>query len=593
MAQKKTVADSPAGQGQPSYTKEKQHAQSSKSLPVVESVPQQRYGAENVNNQTGTVIPTGGILPSLTLVDDRIIAYEGKRQFWDEFSLEAATLFPEEEQQQKMAACRLRINNILAGYNGLHETLLGISSTSSAASSAADQLVAVEREDIAFLESECQQFLKLSQQGDSWLAGTRNRLVDEKEKEIAEAMSLSDYDQVVALYEQLPSEKTQDLSIETIHYYGLALLRTGNVQQAGMVLQGLLLRIREESLVQQEFDIMKMVADIHFGQEDYSLAFERYIDIINRYAGFGDNVDWARLQQSVISVKDEKRTEVKSFADLMLAYLTYNPHRDGYKAAIMARNFTDNFPDSAQYATAARIFIETRDKADAWFAGVIEQLEQLQSEKKYEEGLVYIEQFPRINLMPEKQEQLRALTDELISAQFEEAETMRQALEKELEDTWNVGLAHLSNREYDKAIKVFATLQDTTYGDRARMQMTEAAQLAAQENRRKAAELFVRANRTRDLDTKTALLLESRSLLQNILLKYPQSDLVDKVKRNMNRIEEEITAIDPTLLDATASGDLSGSGDSHLLQTSSESQTSDIENGQVDASMSTTDEPKE
>ena len=90
------------------------------------------------------------------------------------------------------------------------------------------------------------------------------------------------------------------------------------------------------------------------------------------------------------------------------------------------------------------------------------------------------------------------------------------------------------------------------------MQIEEASQLAVQENRRKAAELFVRANRTTDLGTKIELLLQSRQLLQNILANYPQSYLLDKVKRNMSRIEEEISAIDPALLNSTASGQSQG-----------------------------------
>ena len=591
--QKKTVDSYQEKPSQPSQAEQVQPA-SSKSLPVVENVPQQSYGYEKTKPQEVRIETTsGGILPSLTLVDDRIIAYEAKLQAWDEFSKKTSTINLEEEQQQKIAACQLRIQNILSGYNELHETLLKASSGNGGAISSADQLAPVEREDIAFLESECQQIIKINQQSDSWITGTRSRLLEEKEKEIGEAMSRKDYVQVVALYEQLPSEDNQNVSIETINHYGQALLRTGNAQQAGMVLQNLLSRIRQESRVEQEFNIMKLIADINFGQEDYNRAFERYVDIINRYAGLGDNVEWARLQQSVIASRSEKRTEVKFFAELLMSYLAYNPWKDGYKVAILARHFTDSYPESPQFAAASRIFLESRDKADAWFASVVEQIDRLRAEKKYEEGLSFIEQLPRINLMPEQQEQLRTLADELISAQFEAAEIMRQALQKELEETWNTGLAHLRAKEYDEAITVFSSLLETTYGERARMQVDEAILLAAQENRRKAAELFVRANRTTDLATKIELLLESRELLRNILIKYPQSDLVDKVNRNMSRIEEEITAIDPTLLDATTSGNLSGSGDSLPEQPPVENSAPDFQNGQVDSSLSTGNDLKE
>ena len=56
------------------------------------------------------------------------------------------------------------------------------------------------------------------------------------------------------------------------------------------------------------------------------------------------------------------------------------------------------------------------------------------------------------------------------------------------------------------------------------------------------------------MDARVKLLFESRELLNNILVKYPQSELGDKVKRNLMRIEEEIMAIDPSLL-LTSAGD--------------------------------------
>ena len=90
----------------------------------------------------------------------------------------------------------------------------------------------------------------------------------------------------------------------------------------------------------------------------------------------------------------------------------------------------------------------------------------------------------------------------------------------------------------------------TSYDDRARQKIDEAANLAAREDRRRAAELFVRSGRTHDLWSRKKLLLASRQLLQDILIKYPQSDIVDKVKRNLQRIDEEIAKIDPNLLSA-------------------------------------------
>ena len=111
----------------------------------------------------------------------------------------------------------------------------------------------------------------------------------------------------------------------------------------------------------------------------------------------------------------------------------------------------------------------------------------------------------------------------------------------------------LEAKEYDKAIEGFAKLFRTPYEEKARARIDEAAKLGAQEDRQKAADLFVRSSGSRDQETKKKLLLSSRQLLQGILVKYPQSGLTDKVQKNLSRIEEELKAIDPSLLTAPPS----------------------------------------
>ena len=75
------------------------------------------------------------------------------------------------------------------------------------------------------------------------------------------------------------------------------------------------------------------------------------------------------------------------------------------------------------------------------------------------------------------------------------------------------------------------------------MQIEEASKLGAQEDRQKAADLFVRSTSARDQESKKKLLLSSRELLQGILTKYPQSGLNEKVERNLSRIEEELKTL--------------------------------------------------
>ena len=71
---------------------------------------------------------------------------------------------------------------------------------------------------------------------------------------------------------------------------------------------------------------------------------------------------------------------------------------------------------------------------------------------------------------------------------------------------------------------------------------------AAQENRRKAADLFIRYTKTSDIESKKKLLLESRRLLREILTKYPGIDISAKVQSNIERVEQEMRTLDPGLI---------------------------------------------
>jgi tetratricopeptide (TPR) repeat protein len=500
------------------------------------------------------VDPSAGFLPVLTLVADRIAAYEGKLRMWMEFRANAEKMGPDEELDIKIIDCQGELQSILDGYNQLHEKLIRESSGRPVDIPAREQLLRIGQDDIGFLESECQQIIRDSQASGGLLAGTRMKLLEESEKNIGAAMSAGDYEQVVALYEQLPRGEDVTPSFDTVFNYGNALLKINRGREAGQVFQDLLRRFQEKDEMNREFQLMQHIADIQFSLEDYAKAFELYVNIINRYAGLGDHIDWARKQQSMINARNQQGTEVKSFAALMLAHLSYNPDRDGFKVVRQAEEFVDHFPESTAVPTVNRILFESRDTAEKWYALQLQQLNRLKSEKKYSEALQFIEQLPLQEMPPDKRANIANTTDELIAAQFQEAEAKRLELETTLKVTWDRGQNHLRAREYDQAIETFTELLDTAYGERAREQIDEAANLSAQEDRRKAAELFVRANDTNDREGRLKLLFESRRLLQDILVKYPQSDVVDKVRNNLDRIEQEILAVDPTLLSTPATG---------------------------------------
>ena len=493
-------------------------------------------------------ISSKSILPMMTMVNDRIIVYEGKAEQWNAFVSEASNIQLEEEQKDKIASCQSQLTYILDGYETLHMQLIRESSSDTTDASIIESFLETERLDINFLEGDCHKIVLAAEQQGAWIEGTRERLLEERERELNEKMLSGDYLQVIELYIQLPLAEGQHASYEATHNYGQALLRSGRENDAAEVFQSMLLNLREQNLIEREFKLMKLIADIQFGMENFDQAFERYIHIINRYAGLGENIDWARKQQTIISSRNSRGIEVRNYAELIKAYLTYNVERDAFKVFLLASSFLEDFPDSVVTPTVNHVLYESRDRAEAWFASVMQRVSTLRGAKKFQEALQLVENLP-IHYMPlDKREQLGMLTDDLVSASFEEEESKRIAFEEAMQDIWSKAQNLLQAKDYDQAIEVFTSLLETTYADRAHDKIVEASQLAAQEDRREAAELFVRSNKAQDRNTKIALLLKSRQLLKGILTKYPKSGLVEKAQRNLDRIEAEIRSIDPALL---------------------------------------------
>jgi hypothetical protein len=488
------------------------------------------------------------MLPLLTLVDDRIVAYEVKAEQWNTIIAEAATTKLDVEQQATLRDCQNQLTGILNGYNDLHQQLIGETNGQVADGYITERFLATERQDLNFLESPCQQIFMSGQQTDGWVGGTRDMLLEEKEREMQEKMASGEYQQVVELYLRLPLEEGRRPSYSASYAYGQSLLRIGRESDAAQVFQELLVGLQEQNQIEREFKLMQLIADIQFGMENYDRAFERYIDIINRYAGLGENIDWARKQQSVISVRNTRMIEVKNFAELMRSYLTYNAARDGFKVFLLATRYMQEFPESSMSPSVNHILFESRDRAEAWFALVLQRINVLKEESRYQDALQLIEQLPVHEMPVDKMQHLHSMTEELVAVNTEEEQTRRLEAEETMQEIWSKGQNYLQEKEYDRAIETFSALLETEYADRATDKIAEASQLAAQDDRRRAAELFVLSGKTVDRENRTALLLQSRQLLKGILEKYPQSGLLEKTEKNLERIEEEIRSIDPALL---------------------------------------------
>ncbi len=480
------------------------------------------------------------LLPVLTHINERIFSYEQKLAAWK----------PQDEKGTDTEnSCRQQMENILGQYNALHLQLLQQDSVTTDYLLKGETLLNLEKQDFQYLESDCNT-PGAGEQVAVAGSSTEEALSGQKAREITEAYAGGDYEKTIQEYENLLGETFQNPPYEVSLAYGKALMKTGRESDSRKVFKDLLARIRQNDQALWEFQLMQLIGDLDFALGTYDSASSQYDEIVKIYTELSEKNNWAKQQLSALNVADEQSEEVKAYSKLLRSYLAYNPERDGFTVVRKAEAFVKMYPYSLVASSADHLVTVSRERAEQWYKNLLQQVNDLAAEQKFQEALLVLERVPRTILPLEKQQELAAKSAELSTTEAITRETRQLAREQQLQEDWNTGMTFLERKEYDQAIEAFSKLQDSSYSDRAKARIDEAANLAAQEDRKRAAELFVRSNRTSDLESRKKLLLSSRQLLQDILIKYPQSDLVNKVQRNLQRIDKEINAIDPSLLSA-------------------------------------------
>lgn len=519
------------------------------------------------------------LLPALSRINDRISAYEQKLQSWQGISNRMYFLNLAPQQLEQLSSCRQQVTDLLADYKRMQNQLLSDQPMEVSRRLINRSLPDTQKNDIAYIEGDCPRLLTDS--GYSPVAGSTAMGMQLLESSMAAALVRGDYGQVISSFQSLSLPPGEQPDYGVSYNYGVALMKSGREQEAHRVFAELLNRLRQQNQAQMELKLLKLLGDLEFGLGDYRSARSRYEELERLYGGLRGHNVWARQQLNALDAAISQGGEVRAYAALLLGSLTYNPQRDGFTIVQQAQAFQQSFPVSVVGSSVTELARKADKEAEQWFAGVLEQVDRLSGQQHNQEALLLIERIPATILPLDKQAILKLKKDSLTAAatgSIESTDTIEEeileisdpfssadfsnggqavgpdtaagehVLVTALQETWNQGLTDMQAKEYDTAIKLFSGLLNTSYGTKAEIQIEEASRLAAQDDRKKAAELFVRANRTTDPGARKQLLLSSRALLEDILRKYPQSGLGDKVRRNLNRIDQELSTIEQQIL---------------------------------------------
>ncbi len=496
--------------------------------------------------------PPAVVLPSIDYVNDRIFEYGRKLERWKELDQQSVVMSLNEEQTNSMVRCFRDLQKVLNGYNKLYDDLLQRNMISEADLFRTEDVLDLQKMDIAFLDSVCGRMLATTEdKAAGWQRRQEGADLNQIETLIERYSSSKEYDEVVQVWLKIPQYQVERVDLKTKILYGNALIYLGQQEKAAEIYQ----QIVDEMSVSNEqptdvLSLRKILADLYTASGNYLAAEGQYDQISDDYSNIGWIEEWSKLQLSILERSTKGSPELTEFSRLMRDYLSFQPEKDGYKIIWQADEYLQNYPYSPVSSNVDVIKEDALRRADGWFEAFFTQVDQYTSERKFQDAMDLLQNIPEDIIGADKIQQVKTKIDELVLAEAVERETLKIEKMQDLQRKWNEGMLLADQDDYDGAIIIFTELLDTGYQGKAQVKIEELSLQAAKADRRKAAELFIRFTKTTDIEGKKRLLIESRSILQNILVKYPDVDIAKKVIGNINRVEKEMNELDPLLLPA-------------------------------------------
>ncbi len=490
------------------------------------------------------------VVPSMSTINDRIYEYGRKLDRWKEMDNRSLSTKPSERDAARMARCFSQLQDVLNGYNDLRSRLLQAEEGGAAGTVGNDEFYQLQKNDITFLEGECGSLLAVSeQQSAAWSPPVEGADLSQFEKMIDQYDAQKQYEEVIQVFSKIPESQRGATHLRTRILYAQALRYVHQEETAAQIYQSIVDQMADSG--EQATDIVslrKVLADLYTAAGNYRSATAQYQKISTDYEKLGQLEEWSKLQLALLARSAEGRPELTDYSSILRDYLGYVPARDGYKLLAKTEQFQTDYPYSPVSANVDLIREATKVQAERWFGDLMNQVDKLAGENEFNQALRVLESLPSDAVSTEKQLAIHAKIEQL---QIDEAvadEAGKMAKTQDLQNQWNNGMLLANEGKYEEALAVFNTLLDSEYSSKARIKIDELSLEGAKAERKKAADYFIRFTRATDVESKKKLLVESRKLLKNILVKYPNVEIADKVQGNIDRVEQEMNAIDPNLV---------------------------------------------
>jgi tetratricopeptide (TPR) repeat protein len=489
------------------------------------------------------------LIPSTKFISNRVLEYQKKLDRWKEIDSQAAALNLNREDTEKMARCLGDIQKISNGYNHLYELVQQIDTINPALINE-DEILELQKADINFMEGDCNRILTSAPQAKPQAQTAKPQQkpsagLVQMEALIKQHADNREYEAVAQTWSKIPDNQLGDVSLNSKIAYGNALIFLHQEEKAAEIYQQVVDQAANSN--DQKTDLLalrKTLADLYTASGNYPSAQKQYMNIDKDAHDLGKIDNWSKTHLSILARSDKNSPELMQYSGILRNYMGYIPEQDGYKLVWQADKFLKAYPNSEVAPNVEMIKADAGQRADTWFNGNMAEVDNLAADKHLPEAIKKLQSISEDILSPEQRLKVRDRADSLALSNAVERETLKIGKSQDLQRQWNDAMGLVDAGKYDDAIKIFNSMQDTEFAAKATDQVREVSNQAAKVQRKKAADLFIRYTKTTDPESRMKYLVESRNLLADILVKYPNIDFADKVSDNLKRVDAEIRTQD-------------------------------------------------
>jgi tetratricopeptide (TPR) repeat protein len=481
-------------------------------------------------------------------VQQRLNAYQIKLDRWSETSEVADKSKLAEKLSAKGFECIQLMEWILTGYSSLLERMeqgetVHVDETDMVDPKKMQQL------DITFLENRCSEVLAIDTSVQHELT-TEEKLhysFDEAQEIIISHVKNENFHEAILKYSYLSTNfPEQKPAILTRLNYGLALQYTGQVEAAARHFNKML---ASDDLSVDPLNLQLEMADLLLASGEITAAESYYENFIRENKSIEAKKSWAMEQLTFLRSVDPESEDMLEYTKLLREFLVYD-----YKVHSVALNekintFATEHAGSPFAVSILRLKAFTIEQLNFWLGRQLVKIDSLVAENRFTEATDILKSMSQYYLPADLQAVVQKTYYEVGQAELQETENQRRVEEIELTEQWDTAVLLMDSQRYNLAIAAFEILLDTDFEEQAAIKIVATANLAAGQMRKEAASLFIRAGKTPDIENKKKLLLDSYGMLNEILVKFPQTDLLEKVYQNIAILEDQIRRIDPALLE--------------------------------------------